>query len=153
MITTTTKSNLKTLYETDFFLWLEIIADLLSQQRFEQLDLENLIEEIKSMGRSEKRELENRLVILIMHLLKFKYQSQKLSNSWIYTIKEQRRQVKFLLKNSPSLKSYLPTIIDECYQSARFEASNETKLELINFPMTNPFTLEMILATEFFPDN
>lgn len=149
---TTIKYDLKQLYEQDFYLWLETNAKLLSEKRFTELDLEHLITEIISMGKSEKRELENRLIVLIMHLLKCQYQSDKLSKSWINTIKEQRRQIRKLLKNSPSLKSYLPKFIDECYQDARFEASDETRLELITFPLNNPFSLDDILNSEFFPN-
>lgn len=148
----TIKSDLKKLYEQDFFLWLEANAKLLTEKRFTELDLEHLIAEINSMGKSEKRELENRLIVLIMHLLKCQYQPEKLSKSWISTIKEQRRQIRKLLKNSPSLKSYLPQILDECYQDARFEASDETKLELITFPLNIPFSLDDILHSEFFPN-
>ena len=148
----TIKSDLKKLYEQDFYLWLEANAKLLTEKRFTELDLEHLIVEINSMGKSEKRELENRLIVLIMHLLKCQYQPEKLSQSWISTIKEQRRQIRKLLKNSPSLKSYLPQIMDESYQDARFEASDETKLELVTFPVNNPFSLDDILKSEFFPN-
>ena len=150
MLTIKTKSALKQLYETDFFLWLETTADLLEKQSFNELDLENLIEEVKGMSRREKRELKNRLTVLIMHLLKWKYQPSKVSPSWKSTIVEQRRRIEYLLEDSPSLKPYLLEIFDKCYQKARQDASEETNLELANFPVDKPFTLEQILTSNFY---
>jgi formyltetrahydrofolate synthetase len=143
-------NQISSLYEQDFCLWIETTVKLLKERNLKQLDYDNLIEEIESMGRSERRELENRLIVLIIHLLKCKYQTNKLSKSLILTIKEQRRQVKKILKNSPSLRSYLDNIISECYHSARFEASEETRLNLVTFPEINPFSLAEILNDEFF---
>nr|WP_245817371.1 DUF29 domain-containing protein [Hydrococcus rivularis] len=87
----TTDETAKSLYDRDFLMWLETTAQLLRQKKFEQLDLDNLIEEIESMARSEKRELYNRLTLLLTHLLKWKYQPDKRSNSWISTIREQTK--------------------------------------------------------------
>ncbi len=150
MLTIKTKSALKQLYETDFCLWLETTADLLDKQSFNELDLENLIEEVKGMSRREKRELKNRLTVLIMHLLKWKYQPSKISPSWKSPIVEQRRQIEYLLEDSPSLKPYLLEIFDKCYQKARQDASEETNLELATFPVDKPFTLEQIITSNFY---
>ena len=145
--------NLKELYETDFYLWLESTADLLDKQCFTQLDLENLIKEIRDMGRNNKRELKNRLTVLLMHLLKCKFQPSRLSNSWRSTILEQRRQIDYLLEDSPSLKSYLIEMTDKCYQRARKDASRETNLKLSTFPLDIPFTVEQILDPDFFAES
>ena len=114
-----------TLYETDFNLWIEQTVNQLKNGQIQDLDLENLIEEIESMGRSDKREIKTRLIVLIMHLLKWKYQPQKQTTSWIATINEQRRQIKVVLKDSPSLKPYIQNEIDDCYQDARKDAEKE----------------------------
>lgn len=82
MLKTKLESNLKNLYENDFNCWLETTVNLLEKKYFNKLDLENLIEEIKAMSRHEKRALKNRLTVLIMHLLKWKYQASKISPSW-----------------------------------------------------------------------
>ena len=95
------------LYETDFYQWIQEQLNLLKTQQWEQLDTVNLIEEIAALGRKERQELRNRLGILLGHLLKWQFQPEKRSNSWLGTIKEQRLQIKLLLKDSPSLKSYL----------------------------------------------
>jgi hypothetical protein len=153
MITLTTKTDLKQIYEQDFNIWLEKTANLLKEGKFEELDLENLIEEIEDMGKNNKRELESRLIVLVMHLLKWKYQPQKKSKSWLKTINEQRIQLKILLKYNPSLKPFITTIIDECYQDARKNASKETNLSLMTFPVDNPLSIEQILDRDFFPES
>ena len=95
------------LYETDFYAWTQQQAKLLKIKAWDELDTANLIEEIESLGRKERQELRNRLGILIGHLLKWQYQPQYRSNSWLATIKEQRRELQILLTENPSLKSYL----------------------------------------------
>jgi Domain of unknown function DUF29 len=137
------------LYEQDFTLWLETTADSLRKKDFASLDLENLIEEIEAMGRSEKRELYNRLIVLLMHLLKWEYQPSHRSNSWLSTINEQRRQIIKLLADSPSLKNYLQENFPECYQLARKDASLETGLPIENFPEQLTFFQENLLNADY----
>ena len=141
-----------TLYETDYQEWIETTLQHLREQNFNQLDLEHLIEEIETMGKSDKRELQNRLVILLMHLLKWKYQPANQSSSWLATIDEQRRQILFIFEDSPSLeKNFLATISDKCYQIARKSASKETKLSLGVFPESCPFCHGEIFDLDFYP--
>ncbi|WP_413175412.1 DUF29 domain-containing protein [Anabaena azotica] len=85
--------TVKTLYETDFNLWLEQTAILLKEGKLEQLDIENLLEEIEGMSRKEKDALESNLIRVLQHLLKWKYQSEKRSPSWSYTIIEHSRRL------------------------------------------------------------
>ena len=153
MVALKTKFDLKEIYEQDFNIWLEITANLLKEKQFNDLDFENLIEEIESMARNNRRELKSRLTLLIMHLLKWKYQPQKKSKSWLNTIVEQRRQIKFLLEDNPSLKPSIQMIIDNCYQHGKKDASLETRLSLNTFPINDPFTIEEILDEDFFPES
>jgi hypothetical protein len=153
MLQLETKFNLKELYEKDNYLWLEETVKLLKEKKFNELDLENLIEELEDLGISQKRELKNRLRVLIMHLLKYKYQSQKISRSWLNTIIEQRRQIEELLEFNHSLKIYVAEILDECYQKARKDASQETGLSLNKYPVNNPFSLEEILDLDYLPES
>jgi hypothetical protein len=147
-IATQTQSSL---YEQDFLLWLESTTELLRQQNFNELDLENLIEEIEDMGSSQKNALESNLVVLLLHLLKWKYQPEKRSNSWKSSIREHRRRIRNQLKTSPSLKPYLFKILAECYHDGRELAADETGLELDIFAQNLPFTIEQILEPEFLP--
>jgi len=153
MVAITSKLELKEIYDRDFHQWLKITANLLKEKKFTELDLANLIIEIEAMGKNNQRELASRLIILIMHLLKWKYQPQKQSTSWLKTINEQRLQLELLLEQNPSFKNQIPEISDKCYSKARKMASQETKLNLSSFPTDNPFILTEILDSDFFPKN
>ncbi|MBE9145672.1 DUF29 domain-containing protein [Planktothrix mougeotii] len=133
------------LYEQDFYLWTQITAKQLKENKFNEIDKINLIEEIESMGRSEKRELKSRLIVLLMHLLKWHYQPEKRSESWRSTITEQRICIEGLLEDSPSLKPLLPEVFEDCYQKARLKASDETEIKLNFFPKESPFSLKETL--------
>lgn len=106
------------IYKQDFYLWLQTTAQLLRSHQLDQIDFDNLIEEIEEMGRDKRRELKNRLVVLLIHLLKWHYQSGDRTwygNSWISTIVEQRRQLGFLFEDSLSLKPQYLEVFDRCY--------------------------------------
>jgi hypothetical protein len=151
MVVTKSQLKLKEIYEQDFNQWLKITANLLQEKNFKEIDLDNLIIELESMGKNNKRELISRLIILIMHLLKWKYQPQKQSKSWLTTINEQRLQLELILEQNPSLKREIEQIITQRYEKARKMASQETGLDLQLFPSENPFNLTEILAEDFFP--
>ncbi|MGL4502503.1 MAG: DUF29 domain-containing protein, partial [Planktothrix sp.] len=118
------------LYEQDFYLWIENTVNQLKTGQLLEVDWGNLIEEIESMGRSEKQAIESNLIIVLLHLLKYKYQPDKRSNSWLSSIYEHRRRLRKALKSSPSLKPYYTEVFEECYQDARQEAALETGLTL-----------------------
>ena len=121
-----TQINSQTLYDTDFNLWIETTVKQLKSGNFHEVDLDNLIEEIESMGKSEKRELKSRFAVLMMHLLKWKYQPSKRSHSWLTTIREQRLQLFLLLQDSPSLKPLLEQEFEQWYQNAKKKAAKDT---------------------------
>ena len=131
---------LKTLYKTDFNLWLDETANLLREGKLNQLDIENLLEEIEGMSRSEKDAKISNLIRVLQHLLKWHYQSEKRSASWSYTIYEHSRRLNKAFKNSPSLKRYFTEIFDESYQEAKKAASLETGLSLSIFPTDCPYS-------------
>lgn len=142
------------LYEQDFYLWLERTAKLLKEKRFEKIDLNNLVEEIESIVRSEKRELKSRLKLIITHLLKWQYQPQMrpfYANSWVSTIVTQRSDLQLLIKDSPSLKNLLEETCKECYQIAKRDAAKETGLSEEVFPVDCPFQLADILDPDYLP--
>ena len=150
---TLAKSSAKPTYEEDFVRWLEHQAELLRQGRVHELDLGNLAEEVESIGRSDKREVQNRLAVLLAHLLKYQFQTKRRSRSWVSTIGEQRRQLELVFKDSPSLlKSYAPEIFEDAYRYARRKASDETGLLVNRFPETSPYTLAQILDEDFLPE-
>lgn len=145
-------SNLSLLYEQDYYLWLVETAKRLQAGQLSDLDLANLVEEIEAMGRSEKRAVESNLEILLMHLLKYQYQSQKRTNSWKYTIREHRNRLEKSFKYSPSLKPFLEEVLPECYAKAIALAADETGLRRDTFPPHCPFTASEILDSEYLPN-
>lgn len=144
---------LSSLYEQDFYLWIEKTIQLLNAEKLLELDRDNLIAELESMGRSEKRAIESNLRVLLMHLLKYQYQPERRSNSWLSTIIEHRIRISKELKASPSLKGYFEQIFDETYQDARILASVETGLPLDIFPLTCLLTSEQVLERDFWPES
>jgi hypothetical protein len=145
---TTAKTSL---YEQDFYLWLQTNINLLKEGNFAEIDLENLLEELESMGRSDKNALKSNLRILLMHLLKYKYQPEKRTNSWQYTITEHRIRLEDTFKTSPSLYRFFEDIFNESYQYARKLAADETGLSIQIFPLESPFTKEEVLNPDFLP--
>jgi hypothetical protein len=141
------------LYDIDFYDWTQQMAIALRQGRWQDLDMENLAEEIESLGRSDKRALTSRLEVLLMHLLKWAYQPEKRSNSWQATIVEQRIRILGLLEESPSLKPYLQAECDRSYANAGKLAAAETGLDLATFPERCPFTLKTVLTEGFLPES
>lgn len=139
--------NKQNLYEQDFYLWTQTIVQNLKENKLNEIDIPNLIEEIESMGRSEKRELKSRLIVLLMHLLKWQYQPEKRSESWRSTITEQRICIEELLEDSPSLRPLLTEVFADCYEKARLKASEETGIKLNFLPQESPFTLEEVINT------
>ena len=141
----------ESLYEIDYYAWTQRQVELIKKRRWEELDLDNLLEELEEMGKSSKRTLESRLEILFMHLLKWQFQSENRSNSWKASILEQRRKLGKLLKENPSLKPKLADIVSEVYEDARISASKETNLPLNAFPEVMPFTYEQATNPHFWP--
>ena len=140
-------------YDDDFYAWTEEQARLLRAGEFSQLDIENIAEELESMGRSDKREIESRLEVLLMHLLKWQLQIKLRSPSWSGTIREQRRRIGKLLGESPSLRAVVDQLIPEAYTEAREKAAEETGLAETSFPAVCPFTSKQVLSENFLPED
>jgi hypothetical protein len=120
-----------TLYDRDYGLWAEQMADLLAAGRFSELDIENLVEEVRDLSKRERDRLLNSLRLIVHHLLKWDYQPQSRSKSWQGTIQRERNNIQFYLKDSPSLKRYLTNDwVNEVYINARLNAMKETGLDL-----------------------
>jgi hypothetical protein len=143
--------NTTNINQQDFYGWTQQQISLLRSRRFNEIDLENLIEEVESMGNSELRELESRLTVLLMHLLKWQYQANLQTRSWILTIKEQRRRIVKRLQQSPSLKSKLNDVIVDAYDLARGDAADKIGLSESTFPIECPWTYTQIVDMEFWP--
>ena len=140
------------LYDRDFYAWAHEQAALLRAGRLNDLDIENVAEEIESMGRSEKRELVSRLTVLQVHVLKWKLQQALRSTSWQHTIQEQRRRTIRHLGENPSLKPLLSDIVAIAFEDAASDAKAETGLERRVFPQTCPWTADALLQDGWLPE-
>jgi len=140
------------LYDADFYSWTQQQAGLLKAGQFSDADVENIIEEIESMGRSEKRELESRLTVLLQHLLKWQYQPARRGRSWELTIKGQRLDFLKVLRENQGLKPKLSSCLLDAYQLAVIRASEETGVDERVFPANCPWSFEEIAKSSFYPD-
>jgi hypothetical protein len=141
----------KIAYEADFYGWANEQAALLRDGRLNEADIENIAEEIESMGRSEKRELVSRLAVLLTHLLKWRYQPGGRGSSWRASIVLQRRALDRHLSDNPSLKPRLPQALADAYRDAVVIAGDETKLGETGFPQDSPWSFEDVQNPDFWP--
>jgi hypothetical protein len=137
------------LYETDFYAWTVEQSKLLKEGDFKHLDLVNLVEEIESLGKQQHQELRNRLGVLIGHLLKWDYQPEKRSKSWRVTIREQRREILQLLKENPSLRTYLEEAMTQAHEAGLDLVVKETPLDYGDLPEHCPYNLEQLFDPDF----
>jgi len=140
------------LYDTDFYGWTQEQADKLRTGNLAGLDLDNLIEEIESMGRGERRELESRIELLLMHLLKWQYQPARRGKSWRLTIEDQRDRILGHVSENPSLKSKLAPCMQDAYRHARRAALRETQIDESAFPAQCPWTFDQATDADFWPE-
>ncbi|MGB5592915.1 MAG: DUF29 domain-containing protein [Crocosphaera sp.] len=142
------------LYELDYFFWLEETVKQLRQGKFSLVDLENLIEEIESMGRSERRAVESLLINILVHVFKLAYwelERARNANHWIMEIATFRVQIKRILANSPSLKPYVNKIFESCYEDARKIVTRKKIIDPSLIPLTPFLTIEQALDEDWFP--
>jgi hypothetical protein len=151
-IANNSRTPLANLYDYDFNLWVEATANLLRSGKLTEIDVVNLLEEVESMGNSDKLALSSNLVVVLLHLLKWQYQPHKRTRSWEKSIAEHRRRIDERFEISPSLKRYYLQIFDKCYRNARKQAKIETRLPLNNFPEICPYTYEQVLDEDFLPE-
>jgi len=139
-------------YEDDLYAWTEEQAALLRARRTEGLDWENLAEEIRAMGASDRRKLESRLCVILLHLLKWQAQPGLRGASWRRTLRVQRREIRKLIKQSPSLRRQVPALMHEAYSDAIKDAVDETGLPPERFPNDCPYAPNEVLAEDYLPE-
>lgn len=136
------------IYEQDFYLWLKEQAQALQESRYSDLDIGNLVEELEALGRTEKNAVLSHLRVLLIHLLKWQYQPDRRTSSWISTINTQRHDLDLLL--TATLKQHLEQNFESTYAKARRDAARETSLPLETFPHQCPFSVIDVLDEDFF---
>jgi len=147
---------LKTTHEQDFYGWVQTTINHIHQGSTASLDWVNLVEELQDLGNEQKNQLESRLLVLFEHLLKLMYWLEERDynqRGWRGTILEQRKQIKRLLKRSPSLKPYFQEIMHEIYNDAIEITSVKTGLDLDIFSENAIANLEQILDENWFPES
>jgi hypothetical protein len=144
----------RSLYESDFYRWIQHTSTALKAKDFDQVDWDNLIEEIESMGRGERKELKSRLIVLIEHLLKLLYWDAEKAWSglgWRSTVIEQRRQIQLTLEDSPSLRSALLEMCPDAYQQAREDVLLKSQLSEAAIPSEPPYAFSDLLNPRYLP--
>jgi len=138
-------------YDSDLYTWSLEQAELLRQGKFDQADLEHIIEEIEDMSKSERRALQSFLETLLMHLLKWEYQPAYRGRSWKFTIIEQRKRIESHLEENPGLKSKLSILTEKAYAYSVTGAVRETGLKEQTFPEICPWGFEQFMDAKFWP--
>jgi hypothetical protein len=133
-------------YDRDFFTWTQETARAIEAGCFDDIDRAALADEVESLGKRDRREVQSRLAVIVMHMLNVKYQPEMESQNWRSTIKTQRREVAQVLADSPSLRIQVPALLLAAYPSARIDAAEETGLLLNTFPETCEWTALEVLT-------
>jgi hypothetical protein len=136
---------------TDFNVWINQTTALLQKRCWQDIDVERLIEEIQDLGKSEQRAISSQLTRLLMHLLKWQYQPQRRSDSWLDSITDARTQIELAIADSPSLKSYPAVQLKESYSRARRQAAKQTGIQASAFPEECPYALNLVLDEDWLP--
>lgn len=139
-------------YDKDFYGWIQEQAALLRSGRFNEIDIENLIEEVETMGRSEKRALESRIAVLLLHMLKWQYQPARRGKSWKCSIDVQRKNFQKILKENPGLKPLIADIVADAYEQATYDAFQETGIDIDDFPKACPWSYDQLCEIGYYPD-
>lgn len=143
--------HLNSRYETDALIWTDTQIALLRAGKFDQLDVENIISELGYQVRKDKNEVASRLRGLIAHLLKYQFQPQRRSHSWVRTILHHRIAILGIFNQMPSLRPQIEEYVAHNYPKAARDAARETKLPSSLFPAATPYTVDQILDEDFFP--
>jgi hypothetical protein len=138
-------------YLVDFSSWVDETAQLLRDRRWQEIDVEHLIEEVQDLGKSEKRSISSQLTRLLLHLLKWEYQPQRRSDSWLDSVTDARTQIELTLEDSPSLNNYPAQQLQVSYSRARRQAAKQTGIDISTFPENCPYSLEYVLDENWLP--
>lgn len=141
-------------YDTDFYLWSQAQAEALRAKDWQAMDLENLAEEIESLGKRDRRGVESYLEAVAKRLLKWVYQPQERARrgrGWRLSIRNARRRMAKIVRDSPSLRELPPPLVADVYRHACADAADETGLPLATFPEACPWSLEQLQDEDFWP--
>ena len=138
--------------EDDAYRWSYEQAELLRLRRFDEADLPNIVEELESMGREQRRALKSSYRVLIVHMLKWQFQPARRARSWSNTIIRERNNIIDYEEDNRTLRNDAGRIVDDVYRRAARQAAKETKLPVSTFPPDCPYTLEQLRDLDFMPE-
>jgi Domain of unknown function DUF29 len=142
----------KSLYDTDFHAWTQQQAAALRAKDWAGVDIDNVAEEIESLGRSDRRSIRHQLERLLMYLLKWRYQPRHRTPRWWRSMDQARQAIADLIEESPSLQDYPAQQCEATYTRARRKAARETGLPLVTFPERCPWPVDEILTEDWYPE-
>jgi hypothetical protein len=143
-------------YESDLAAWIDGTVQRLREKDFDAIDVDALIEELDSVGASERRAIENHLYQLLYHLLKLTHAPaldlERAGRQWRLSINESRRGIQRRIKRSPSLSGYPLEVLPEEYTDARRQAADALALPRSTLSEACPWGMDEILDSDFFPE-
>jgi len=141
-----------TKYDEDVIAWANEQAALLRAGNYAALDIKHIADEVEDVGKSEQRELESRMALLLAHLLKWTFKPERRGSSWETTIRNQRKAVAMRLLKTPSLKADLSDAEwwDVAWGDAVYQAEKETALK--DLPGQCPWSFEQIMDEAYLPE-
>lgn len=139
-------------YNDDFYAWTQAQAAAIRAGAWADVDREHLAEEIEDVGKSERRAVVSHLRVLLTHLLKWEYQPERRTDSWLHSMVNAQVELQTLLHESPSLAHDLPAVVARAYDQACRVAGFETKRPPTFFPSTCPWSVEVLLTPEWLVD-
>jgi len=151
MLKTKQADEMAALYDEDFYEWTQRTAEQLESGRVDEVDLEHVAEEIRDMGKSERRELKHRLAVLIAPILKWDAQPERRGPSWAATIRTQRIRLQLILEDNPSLKAHLRDSLHEIFELGVLIAVKQTSVPRRQFPAACPYSIDQLLSD--YPDD
>ena len=135
-------------YAEDYAAWLDTQIALMRADRWDQVDKENLLDEVESLGRSDFKSFVSAIRVALVHMLKWDHQPERRTRSWQASIIEQRKQIEEELTDSPSYRRRITEATERAYSTARPRASGETNLPLSVFPEICPYDWDTIMTRE-----
>ena len=140
------------LYESDFHAWTQEQARLIEAGRWDRVDVPNLADEVRSLGHEVKGEIEDRMEILLSYLLKWQVLAEYRGLAWRENISRQRRELRDLAADNPSLAPFVRDSVVEAYENARRRLKYETYFYPVDFPASCPFTIDQVFDSDYFPE-
>ena len=137
---------MSTTYDKDLTIWAKDTAQLLRERCWDAIDWEHLIEEVEDLGKSERSAIASQMERIMVHLLKWQYQPQRRSDSWLDSMNDGRSQIRRKLEDSPSLRSYPLQVLEKEYTRARREAARQNHLEINLFPELCPYLIKQVMG-------